>query len=76
MSADLLDTPSAAKRLGLKPATLNTWRSHNVGPSWVKVGRLVRYRAEDLEHYLDQGTRSTLPHQPRDPASMLLGAAA
>ena len=47
-----LDTPAAAEYLGLHPRTLDNWRSQRRGPCFVRVGRLIRYRVEDLEEYL------------------------
>jgi len=32
-------------------ATLATWRARNIGPAYVKVGRHVLYRLEDVENY-------------------------
>ena len=44
----------AAKRLGVSPRTLASWRSSGRGPGFVRVGgRLVRYRLLDLSAYLD-----------------------
>jgi hypothetical protein len=34
-------------------ATLADWRYRRRGPAFVKVGRLVRYRPEDLDAWLD-----------------------
>lgn len=40
--------------LGVKPATLQSWRWARRGPAYVKVGRLIRYRAADLAEYLEK----------------------
>ena len=43
----------AAQILGLKPSTLQVWRSTNRYPlPYIKVGRLVRYRQSDLDAFL------------------------
>jgi hypothetical protein len=39
--------------LGVTEATLADWRYRRRGPAFVKVGRLVRYRPEDLDVWLD-----------------------
>jgi predicted DNA-binding transcriptional regulator AlpA len=40
--------------LGVTEATLADWRYRGRhGPAFVKVGRLVRYRLEDLDAWLD-----------------------
>lgn len=31
--------------------TLEAWRYRQTGPAWRKVGRHVRYRWEDVEHW-------------------------
>ena len=47
MKNDLIATPQAAKYLGdLKENTLEGWRTKGVGPRYIKIGRLVRYRAK------------------------------
>ena len=48
----LLTTQEAAKRLAVKKSTLEAWRTRGGGPVFVKYGRVVRYREEDLETFL------------------------
>ena len=38
-----LNTPEAAKYLGLRPGTLEIWRSLGKGPRYLKIGRRVVY---------------------------------
>lgn len=60
MKQDLVATPAAAEHLGgLKPTTLEIWRVQGRGPRYIKCGRLVRYRIEDLDAYLDAQTRTS-----------------
>ncbi len=40
-----------AKRWRMSPRTLERWRWLNMGVSWVKIGRLARYRMADVEKY-------------------------
>lgn len=47
-----LKTPQAAQYLGLAVSTLNKWRCHGGGPKFLKLGRAVRYRQEDLDAFL------------------------
>lgn len=42
----------AAEYLGLAVSTLNKWRCHGGGPVFIKMGRAVRYRTQDLESFL------------------------
>ena len=48
----LLTPSEVADRLGISTATLATWRCTKRYPlSYVKVGRLVRYRIADLDAF-------------------------
>jgi excisionase family DNA binding protein len=54
---ELLSESEAAVYLGLKPGTLSVWRStKRYDLSYVKVGRLVRYRKVDLDRWLQART--------------------
>ena len=44
----LSDTEVAA-RLGVSPFTVRAWRHKGQGPRFMKIGRAVRYRPEDVE---------------------------
>lgn len=60
MKPQLLTTPQAAEYLGgLKINTLEIWRGQGRGIPYIKIGRLVRYRLEDLDAYLTKQTRSS-----------------
>jgi excisionase family DNA binding protein len=43
-----LTVKEAAERLGLSTNTLNRWRGTGEGPAFLKLGRRVLYREEDL----------------------------
>ena len=49
----IMTVQQAAVYLGLAVSTLNKWRCHGGGPVFIKMGRAVRYRIEDLEIYID-----------------------
>jgi len=54
----LLTQEQVAHRLGLKPATLQIWRvTGRYNLPFVKCGRLVRYREEDVRAFIDRRTR-------------------
>jgi hypothetical protein len=55
----LLKTPEAAEKLRVTKATLESWRCRGGGPIYVKYGRAVRYRPEDIEAFLEQSLRSS-----------------
>jgi excisionase family DNA binding protein len=47
----------AAQYLGLAISTLNKWRCYQQeGPAYVKLGKAVRYRKEDLDAYISRVT--------------------
>ncbi len=41
-----------AERLGVSPFTVRAWRFKGIGPRFLKFGRAVRYRPEDVDAYL------------------------
>ena len=51
---NLHDNAVAAKYLGVQPGTLTAWRHRGQGPVFIRVGRLVRYREEDLERWVTE----------------------
>lgn len=51
--SDLLTTQQAANRLNLSVSTLNKSRLTGTGPKFVKLGASVRYRIEDLDHWVN-----------------------
>lgn len=56
----LLDPEQVAEALGVSPKTLNVWRcTGRYNLPFVKVGTRVRYRASDVEAFLERRTRST-----------------
>ncbi len=60
----LYDEEAAGKYIGgasspISPRTLQRWRLEGVGPTFVKLGRLVRYRQSDLEAFLDERARTS-----------------
>ena len=53
----LLTEVQAAELLGVKPTTLQVWRSTKRYPlPYVKSGRLVRYRASAIEAFINSRT--------------------
>lgn len=57
--AVLLDEKQAAGRLCLAVRTLQKWRVVGGGPRFVKLGRSVRYRPEDLNQWIMQRQRTS-----------------
>ena len=55
MSEVLLLTPAQVEfRYGFSERTLESWRHRGQGPTYIKAGRLVRYRIADFEHWLER----------------------
>ena len=60
-----LSTPLAADYVGLSPATLETLRVRGGGPTFVKLGRRVVYRREDLDAWLKTARRASTSEDAR-----------
>lgn len=50
---DLMDEAALADFVGVTLKTLQKWRWQRTGPTFVKMGRLIRYRREDVERWLE-----------------------
>jgi predicted DNA-binding transcriptional regulator AlpA len=53
----LLHQKEAAHILGLSVRTLERQRLAGTGPRYVRLGRLVRYRPQDLADFVDRNLR-------------------
>jgi excisionase family DNA binding protein len=49
----LLTVDDVADYLGVPKATVYKWRYEGQGPAGYRVGRFVRYRAEDVDSWLE-----------------------
>jgi len=54
----LLDQREACAYLGVSQPTLNRWRCQGQGPKFVKMGRVIRYRAADVAAFVEQSLRA------------------
>jgi hypothetical protein len=64
LASILYDEDAAGKYIGgtqspISTRTLQRWRLEGVGPTYVKLGRLVRYRQTDLNSFLEERTRTS-----------------
>ena len=57
---ELLDEARLATKLGVSRSTLQSWRYRSMGPRFIKVGRLIRYRSADIDAYLRAQTRGNM----------------
>jgi excisionase family DNA binding protein len=56
-SSNLLGRKGAAEYIGVQPGTLDNWAStRRYGLKFIKVGRLAKYRKEDLDEFLSRRT--------------------
>ena len=53
-----------ARRWGLSIGTLTRWRAQGRGPSWVRIGKQIRYRMKDVRDY-----ELALGETPRSPTT-------
>ncbi|MBT7556668.1 helix-turn-helix domain-containing protein [Candidatus Woesearchaeota archaeon] len=60
MIEELLNTRQASKILGLDYKSLSNSRNTGTGPkiSYIKIGRVVRYKLSELESYIESHTYS------------------
>lgn len=50
----LITAEEAAKKLCVAPQTMHNWRCQRRGPAYLKLGRSIRYKIEDLEIFIAQ----------------------
>ncbi len=52
----LFSEKDVARQLNCTVSALRRWRREGRGPLFVKIERLVRYRQEDIEDFINQNT--------------------
>ena len=50
---ELLNEQAVAKQLNCEVKTLQAWRCRGGGPPFIRVGRLVRYRPQSVEAWIE-----------------------
>jgi len=71
---DLLDTKQVAEWLGVQRNLLEQWRHRGQGPAFIKTGgKLVRYRREDVEAWIEVQLRTTSRKLPVPEDGVQLG---
>ena len=66
-SKSTLTDIEVASRLGVSRFTVRSWRLKGVGPRFLKMGRAVRYRPQDVDEYERQAlveTQAPADHAP------------
>jgi hypothetical protein len=51
----LMDEKAAAARLGATVSFMRRCRLFKTGPTYLKLGKLVRYSDADLDEYIEKG---------------------
>lgn len=54
----LLAATDVAEQIGVTVQTLATWRTRGAGPPYIKLGRMVRYRPEDIAAWVESQVRA------------------
>ena len=49
----LLTESETAELLGISERTLQAWRVHGGGPAFVRIGRTIRYRRQDVLDWIE-----------------------
>ena len=70
MSNDLLNETEVAKKLRVSLACLRRWRLEKRGPTFIKIGQLVRYQPEDLDTWLRSLPVGGLGAQQKNPSDV------
>lgn len=65
MTVKKLNTEEAAVYLGIRPNTLEVWRTKKKGPKYSKIGSRVLYDINDLESYFISQSVHTVDTAPQ-----------
>ena len=64
---NVMRTGEAAQFLGLRESTLEAWRCRGGGPVFLKLGKAVRYREEDLQAFVESRLRKNTTDSGPEP---------
>ena len=67
----LVRTGEAAKILDVKKSTMESWRCRGGGPPFVRYGRAIRYREEDLDRFIENNIHANTSEYPKTPQDEL-----
>lgn len=65
MNHSLLTEKALAERWDIKSATLSQWRWNGRGPQFMKIGRRVFYRIQDIEAFELERLALNTAYRPR-----------
>lgn len=63
----MIRTEQAAAILDVKKSTMEAWRCRGGGPLFVRYGRAIRYREEDLDRFIESKVRKNTSEYSRTP---------
>lgn len=55
----LLTEEETASLLNLSKRTLQAWRGRGCGPRFIKVGRSIRYRSENVQEFVNENVHQS-----------------
>lgn len=50
----LMTSSEVANRLSVSEATLSRWRTSGIGPRWINLNGIARYRQSDLDAFIEE----------------------
>jgi predicted site-specific integrase-resolvase len=66
----MVRTEQAAAILDVKKSTMEAWRCRGGGPLFVRYGRAIRYREEDLSRFIESKIRSNTSENSGTPEAV------
>lgn len=48
----LITAQDTANKLGIKRQLLDQWRCQGKGPKFIRMGRMIRYRPDDVDQWI------------------------
>ena len=54
MSSRLMTSKEVAEYLRISESLINSYRADGIGPVYLKMGKLIRYRLEDVEEWMSK----------------------
>ncbi len=58
-NVELIKEDQASITLKVSPRTLQAWRVRGCGPTFIKVGRSVRYRISDVQEFVNRNVHQS-----------------
>ena len=66
MHPNLITPDILAERWNIKRSTLNQWRWNGRGPKFLKLGRQIVYRIQDVEEFENENVRQYTSEEKRN----------